>query len=53
MANGMKVYHIPHLPVLNGDVAMFSFINSLPLIRQILVREQIEIVHGHQSVSML
>jgi phosphatidylinositol glycan class A protein len=33
MANGMKVYHIPHVPVLNGDVAFFSFINSLPLIR--------------------
>lgn len=53
MANGMKVYNIPHLPVMNGDVAFLSFFNSLPLIRQIMIREQIEIVHGHQSVSIL
>ena len=53
MANGMKVYHIPHEPVCNGDVAFVSFFNSLPLIRQILIREQIDIVHGHQSVSIL
>jgi len=33
MANGMKVYHLPHSPVLQGDVAFFSFFNSLPLIR--------------------
>lgn len=53
MANGMKVYHIPHEPVCNGDVAFVSFFNSLPLIRQILIRERIDIVHGHQSVSIL
>lgn len=47
MANGMKVYHIPHEPVCNGDVAFVSFFNSLPLIRQILIRERIDIVHGH------
>lgn len=53
MANGMKVYYIPHLPVMQGDVAFFSFFNCLPLIRQILVREHIDIVHGHQSTSVL
>jgi len=53
MANGMKVYNIPHLPVMNGDVAFLSFFNSLPLIRQILIREQIDVAHGHQSVSIL
>lgn len=27
--------------------------NSLPLVRQILIREQIDIVHGHSSTSIL
>lgn len=53
MANGMKVYHVPHLPVMAGDVAFLSFFNSFPLIREILTREQITIVHGHQSTSIL
>jgi phosphatidylinositol glycan class A protein len=53
MANGLKVYHIPQLPIIQGDVAFLSFFNSLPLIRQILVREHIDIVHGHQSTSVL
>lgn len=53
MANGLKVYHIPQLPVIQGDVAFLSVFNSLPLIRQILVREHIDIVHGHQSTSVL
>jgi phosphatidylinositol glycan class A protein len=33
MANGLKVYHLPHVPVLGGDVAFFSFFNNYPLIR--------------------
>jgi phosphatidylinositol glycan class A protein len=38
---------------MQGDVAFFSFFSSLPLIRQILIREHVDIVHGHQSVSVL
>lgn len=53
MANGMKVYYLPHLPALQGDVAFLSFFHSLPLIRQILIRERVDIVHGHQSTSIL
>jgi len=47
MANGLKVYQIPHVPICQGDVAFLSFFHSLPLIRQILIRENIDIVHGH------
>jgi hypothetical protein len=36
-----------------GDCAFLSFFHSLPLIRQILVREQVDIVHGHQSTSII
>lgn len=53
MANGLKVYHVPHEPVLQGDVAFLSFFSNLPLIRQILIREQIDVVHGHQSTSII
>jgi phosphatidylinositol glycan class A protein len=53
MANGMKVYHVPQVPVMMGDVAFLSFFNSFPLIREILTREQITIVHGHQCTSIL
>jgi len=53
MANGLKMYYLNQLPILQGDVAFLSFFNILPLIRQILVREQIDIVHGHQSTSVL
>jgi phosphatidylinositol glycan class A protein len=53
MANGLKVYHIPQVPFCAENVAFVTFFSSLPLIRQILIREQIDIVHGHQSVSIL
>jgi len=33
MANGMKVYHLPHVPIMAGDVAFVTFFNSMPLIR--------------------
>jgi hypothetical protein len=33
MANGMKVYHLPHLPVMAGDVAFVTFFSAMPLIR--------------------
>jgi phosphatidylinositol N-acetylglucosaminyltransferase subunit A len=53
MANGMKCYHLPQIPVISGDVAFFSFWYSFPIIRQILIREQIDICHGHSSTSVI
>lgn len=53
MANGLKVYHVPQVPFCQENVAFFTFFSSLPIIRQILIREQIDIIHGHQSVSIL
>ena len=53
MANGMKVYHLPQIPMVMGDVAFLTIFNSLPIVRQILIREQIDIVHGHQSSSII
>lgn len=52
MANGLKVYHLPLLPVLRNDVAFFALLNLVPLVRQILIREHIDICHGHLSTSV-
>lgn len=53
LANGVKLYHVPQVPFCRENVAFLTFFNSIPIIRQILIREQIDIVHGHTSVSIL
>ena len=60
MTNGLKVYYLPIaefedlVPGLKVDgVTVISFHNLLPLFRNILIREQISIVHAHQSCSPL
>ena len=52
MANVLKVYHLPLLPALRKDVSMFALFNVIPVIRQILVREHVDICHGHLSTSI-
>ena len=39
MANGLKVYHLPLLPVLRNDVGFAALFNITSLLRQILIRE--------------
>ncbi|ETW28697.1 hypothetical protein PFFCH_03826 [Plasmodium falciparum FCH/4] len=47
MGNGIKVYYLPFQPFL--DVVSFpNIIGTLPLCRNILYREKVDIVHGHQ-----
>lgn len=52
LGNGMKVYHLPLLPLIHNDVSLVAKYNILPVIRQILVREQVDICHGHLSTSI-
>jgi len=52
LGNGMKVYHLPLLPIIHNDVSLIAKYNIFPVIRQILVREQVEICHGHLSTSI-
>ena len=52
MTNGVKVYYLP-LMVFHDQVILPTFYSFFPLFRNILIREQITIVHGHQSVSAL
>jgi len=33
MANGLKVYHLPLCPLINGDVAFPAILNILPVLR--------------------
>jgi phosphatidylinositol glycan class A protein len=52
MTNGLKVYYLP-LQVFYDQVIFPTFYSFFPLFRNILIREQITIVHGHQSISSL
>ncbi|EON62225.1 phosphatidylinositol N-acetylglucosaminyltransferase gpi3 subunit [Coniosporium apollinis CBS 100218] len=52
LTNGLKVYHVPFFVVYRETTfpTVFSF---FPIFRNIVIREQIEIVHGHASLSSL
>ena len=52
MTNGLKVYYVP-LAVFYDQVTFPTLYAFLPLFRNILIREKISIVHGHQSTSSL
>jgi phosphatidylinositol N-acetylglucosaminyltransferase subunit A len=47
MAGGLKVYYVPLRPLMGG-MTLPTFTVMYPLMRQILIREGITIVHGHQ-----
>lgn len=50
LTNGLKVYHVPFLIVYRETTfpTVFSF---FPMFRNICIREEIQIVHGHASLS--
>lgn len=52
LTNGLKVYHVPFLVIYRQATfpTVFSF---FPIFRNIVIRERIEIVHGHASLSSL
>ncbi|VZH87189.1 unnamed protein product [Fusarium fujikuroi] len=52
LTNGVKVYHVPFLVIYRSATfpTVFSF---FPIFRNICIRERIEIVHGHGSLSSL
>ncbi|XKL61514.1 hypothetical protein PGB90_008571 [Kerria lacca] len=52
ITNGLKVYYLP-IKTFYSQCILPSVISSLPLIRYILVRERITIVHGHSAFSTL
>lgn len=52
LANGLKVYYCPFLVVHRSSVHATAFL-ALAIFRNIFIREQIDIVHSHGSLSSL
>jgi phosphatidylinositol glycan class A protein len=52
MTDGLKVYYCPMVPFVD-DVTFPTMLAFLPLFRQILKRETIDVVHCHQATSQL
>ncbi|XP_020532544.2 phosphatidylinositol N-acetylglucosaminyltransferase subunit A isoform X4 [Jatropha curcas] len=52
MTGGLKVYYVPWRPFLMQNT-LPTFYGTLPIIRTILIREKISLVHGHQAFSTL
>jgi phosphatidylinositol glycan class A protein len=52
MGNGMKVYHLPLIPYINNDVAFPVKYGIISVLRQIFIREHIDLCHGHLSTSI-
>lgn len=52
MTNGLKVYYIS-LATVHDQVVFPTFCSFFALFRNIMIRERISIVHGHQSTSPL
>lgn len=52
VTNGLKVYYVPWRPFLMQNT-LPTFYLTLPIIRTIVIRERISIVHGHQAFSTL
>lgn len=52
LTNGLKIYYLP-LKVFYRESTYPTVFSSFPLLRQIFIRESIDIVHGHGSCSSL
>lgn len=52
MTNGLKVYYVPRLPFLMQNT-LPTIYGTFPILRTILIRERITLVHGHQAFSTL
>lgn len=52
LAPGLKVYHLPYTPI-SANATLPNFFTFLPYLRTTLLRENIDLVHGHGSLSSL
>jgi hypothetical protein len=53
LSNGMKVYHIPTINMYSQTSVPPFLHNHVNILRQIFIREQIQIMHGHQATAVL
>ncbi|CAJ0843420.1 1628_t:CDS:2 [Entrophospora sp. SA101] len=52
LTNGLKVYYVPHV-VIYSEATLPTIYGFFPIFRNIVLREKIDIVHGHQAFSSL
>lgn len=52
MTGGLKVYYVP-VKVFYNECVLPTMICNMPIIRYILLRESIQIIHGHSAFSSL
>lgn len=52
MTGGLKVYYLPIATFYNQCI-LPTMLCNIPILRNILIREQIEIIHGHSAFSAL
>ena len=52
LSPGLKVYHIP-FPTIASSATLPNFLTFLPYLRTIALREHVDIIHGHASLSSL
>ncbi|KAI8144473.1 GlcNAc transferase [Fennellomyces sp. T-0311] len=52
LTNGLKVYYLPTM-VIYYSATLPTIYGCFPLLRNILIREDIHIIHGHQAFSSL
>ncbi|GAV55190.1 hypothetical protein ZYGR_0AS05140 [Zygosaccharomyces rouxii] len=50
LSSGLKVYHVPHL-ILHRGTTFPTLHGTFPIMRNIFIREQIDIVHSHGTAS--
>ncbi|CAP22111.2 Protein CBG00513 [Caenorhabditis briggsae] len=51
LSNGLKVYYLPFIVAYNG-ATLSSIIGSMPWLRKVFLRENVQIIHGH-SYSLI
>ena len=53
ITKNIKVYHVPlfHVPLPPGTVTLPTVYSMFPILRQIFIREEVDLVHGHQTTS--
>ncbi len=52
LSSGLTVYYLPQLPFYN-NTSFPTIISTLPMLRDIFLRERIQLVHGHSAFSVL
>lgn len=50
--DGVKTYYLP-FPVITTNIVFPNFLTDYPQAKRILLEEQIEVIHTHQSTSPL